>query len=136
MKTFLFRSMVGIFYGGFFAVIITNIAILMGDYATLDAALFMKNSIGAIFCGWFFTVSPLYFEINNLKLWQQTTLHFFTVLIFYFVLALGIKWIPFTLKSFLLNALIFIGIYIIIWVCFYLYFKNQAKKLNNELQHL
>lgn len=134
MKTFLFRSMIGIFFGAFLAVILTNSIVLFSAQDVLDGQLFLKNSLGSIFCGWFFTVSPLYFENTKLRLSQQTGLHFATVVILYFILAFGIGWIPFTVKSFVITLVIFIFFYLIFWTAFYLYFRNQVKKMNAELK--
>jgi len=136
MKTFLFRSIMGIFFGAFIAVFFTNLIVIFGDQEILDGQLFLKNSFGSIFCGWFFTVSPLYFENKNLRLSQQTGLHFITVVVLYFILAFGIGWVPFNLASFLLMLGVFIVFYAIFWITFYLYFRNQANKLNAELQEL
>ncbi|WP_144511412.1 DUF3021 domain-containing protein [Bacillus sp. FJAT-22090] len=136
MKTFLFRSMIGIFFGAFLSVIITNLYVLSNEHIMLDGTLFLKNSLGSIFCGWFFTVSALYFENPNLRLSQQTALHFVTVIILYFVLAFVIGWIPFNLISFLFAVGFFICFYLIFWTSFYLYFKRQMKKLNEELELL
>ena len=136
MKTFLFRSMVGIFFGAFLAVVVTNLIVYFGNQDVLDGQLFMKNSLGSIFCGWFFTVSPLYFENTKLRLSQQTALHFATVVVSYFILAFGIGWVPFTLKSFLVTLAIFIASYSIFWTVFYLYFRKQAQKMNAELDGL
>ncbi|WP_172370606.1 DUF3021 domain-containing protein [Sporosarcina jiandibaonis] len=136
MKTFLFRSMIGIFFGAFLAVIVTNSVVYFGNQDMLDGQLFMKNSLGSIFCGWFFTVSPLYFENPKLRLTQQTGLHFATVVVLYFILAFGIGWVPFTLKSFLVALLVFIVFYLFFWIAFYLYFRKQAQKLNEELKGL
>jgi len=136
MKTFIFRSFIGIFFGAFIAVLFININILSGKFEVIDGNLFLKNSIGSILCGWFFTVSPLYFENRNLTLAQQTILHFLTVMILYFMLALTIGWIPFSLKGILLALLISLVTYAISWVSFYLYFKIQAQKLNNDLKKL
>lgn len=136
MKTFLFRSIMGIFFGAFLAVLLTNSIVYFGRQDVLDGQLFLKNSLGSIFCGWLSTVSPLYFENMKLRLSQQTGLHFMTVFVLYFILAFGIGWIPFTMKSFLLTFVMFIVFYAIIWTSFYLYFRNQAKKLNAELDGL
>ncbi len=133
MKKFILRSLIGILFGGFIAVLFTNLNILFGNFETIDSNLFLKNSLGSIFCGWFFTVGPLYFENHKLKLHQQTLLHFFTVMILYFILALAIGWIPYTIKSILLTLAISIVVYALFWFAFYLYFKNQARKLNEEL---
>lgn len=136
MKTFLYRSIVGIFFGAFIAVMLTNSVVLFGDKDMLDGQLFLKNSLGTIFCGWFFTVTPLFFENANLRLSQQTALHFVTVVILYFVLAFGIGWVPLNVKSFLLALGFFIVFYSVFWTSFYLYFRGQAKKLNAELEGL
>lgn len=136
MKTFLFRSIIGIFFGAFLAVIVTNSVVYFGNQDVLDGQMFMKNSLGSIFCGWFFSVSPLYFENTKLRLTQQTILHFATVVVLYFVLAFGIGWIPFTVKSFLVALVVFIVFYLIFWTAFYMYFKKQAQKLNAELYNL
>jgi len=136
MKTFLYRSIIGIFFGAFIAVILTNSVVLFSGKDMLDGQLFLKNSLGSIFCGWFFTVTPLFFENTSLRLSQQTALHFVTVVILYFILAFGIGWVPFTVKSFLLVFVMFVVSYSIFWTSFYLYFRGQAKKLNAELQEL
>lgn len=136
MKIFLFRSMIGIFFGAFIFVMVTNSIVYFGEKEALDGQLFLKNSLGTIFCGWFFTVSPLYFENSNLRLAQQTGLHFVTIFVLYFILAFAIGWVPFTMNSFLLMLGIFIICYLIFWISFYLYFRKQARKLNAELQEL
>ncbi|PIC63218.1 hypothetical protein CSV79_12810 [Sporosarcina sp. P13] len=136
MKTFLFRSMIGIFFGGFLAVVLTSMIIYFGDVSTLDAGIFMKNALGTIFCSWFFSVTPLYFENENWSLVRQSSYHFITVLVLYFITAFGIGWIDFTMKSFLTFVGLFLSVYAVIWYCFYLYFANEAKKLNKELNEL
>lgn len=133
MKTFFVRSILGIFFGAFLAVMLTNSIVLFGEQATLNGQLFLKNSLGSIFCGWFFTVSPLYFENTKLRLYQQTLLHFLTVVLLYFILAFGIGWIPFEVKSFFVMLVLFLIVYAIFWISFYLYFKYQANQLNKQL---
>lgn len=136
MKTFLIRSILGIFFGAFLALIAMFAIIYFGEMESLNSNTFVKNSFGAVFCGWFFTVSPLYFENKNMNLQQQTTLHFATSALLYFVLAFVIEWIPFTIISALLNLALFIIVYLIIWTSFYLHFKKEAAKLNAELNDL
>jgi hypothetical protein len=136
MKAFLFRSLIGIFFGAFLSVMITNSIIYFGKETTLDGHDFLKNSLGSIFCGWFFSVTPFYFEISSLKLWQQTVLHFITVSILYFTLALGIGWYTITTAGIFLMVGIFLSIYVAIWTGFYLYFRTVSKKLNHELKNI
>ncbi|MEH7121873.1 DUF3021 domain-containing protein [Bacillus sp. JJ1532] len=136
MRTFTLRSFIGMFFGGFIAVLYTNLTILFGGFEMIDGSLFLKNSIGYILCGWFFTVSSLYYKNRNLKLSQQTIFHFLTVTILYLILALTIGWIPFTIQSILLTFLISIVTFTIFWIAFYLYFKNQARRLNDDLKKI
>jgi hypothetical protein len=136
MKTFLTRSILGIFFGSFLALVTILATIYFGDKEMLDAAILAKNILGTVFCGWFFTVTPLLFENDKLTLPVQTTLHFLSVSALYFIVAFVIGWIPFTMKGFIGMLVIFIGFYAIIWLSFYMYFKNQAAKLNEELKGL
>lgn len=134
MRNFLIRSIMGVFFGAFLSVIMTNSVVLSGQ-ETLDSELFLRNSLGSMLCGWFFTASTLYFENHKWSLRRQTVTHFVTVIVLYFVLAIGIGWFPFTVPSFLLMLAVFVVFYALFWTAFYFYFKNQAQKLNKELNH-
>lgn len=134
MNAFIFRSMIGIFFGAFIAVMTTSAFIYFGGQSTIDGLLFIKDAFGYIFCGWLFTVTPLYFKIRSLRLPMQTALHFLTVTIVYFILGLWIGWIQIDVKNFLIYLAISIFVYAIGWIGFYLYFKNESKKLNKDLR--
>jgi hypothetical protein len=136
MKTFLYRSIIGILIGSFVSVMVTSCIIYFGHLHAINGENFLKNSFGSIFCGWFFTVSSLYFELKSLRLSQQTALHFITVIVLYFSLSLGIGWIPFDWKSILISVAIFIAIYIVIWICICLYMKKLAKQMNEGLKKI
>ncbi|MFC5602036.1 DUF3021 domain-containing protein [Sporosarcina koreensis] len=136
MKTFLTRSILGIFFGSFLAIVTILAVIYIGNKEMLDASILGKNVLGTVFCGWFFTVTPLLFENEKLTLPVQTTLHFTSVTVLFFIVAFVIGWIPFTLKGFIGMLGIFIVFYTIIWLSFYMYFKKQAAQLNDELRGL
>lgn len=134
MNAFFFRSMIGIFFGAFIAVMTTSALIYFGGQTTIDGLLFIKDAFGYIFCGWLFSVTPLYFKIRSLRLPMQTALHFLTVTIVYFILSLWIGWIQIGVMNFLIYLAISIFGYAIGWIGFYLYFKNESKKLNKDLR--
>jgi hypothetical protein len=136
MKTFLTRSILGIFFGSFLAIVTILAVIYFGKKEMLDAAILGKNALGTVFCGWFFTVTPMLFENDKLTLPVQTTLHFICVSVLYFIVAFVIGWIPFTMKGFIGMLGIFIVFYASIWLSFYIYFRKQAAKLNEELRGL
>ncbi|SIR08315.1 Protein of unknown function [Peribacillus simplex] len=133
MKTLLFRSFVGICFGALVMVLTCFGVIAFGEAASLDSGIFVKNAIGCILCGWFFSTATLFFENENWSLLSQTILHFLTVSILYFLLSFFVGWIPFSLKGFAIGIGIFIPFYMIIWTIFYLYFRFQMKILNDGL---
>lgn len=136
MKTFLTRSILGIFFGSFLALVTILLVSNLGEKDMLDAAILSKNALGTVFCGWFFAVTPLIFENEKLTLPVQTTLHFLSVTVLYFIVAFVIGWIPFTVKGFIGMLGIFIVFYSVIWMAFYMYFRKQAATLNEELREL
>ena len=136
MKYFLYKSVIGIFFGAFLMVVITSGFIIFTGLHVLDAKVFLQNAAGTIFLGWTFTVSPFYFSIQRLSRWQQTLLHFITVSIPFFLVATAIGWIPTGFRSFLIMIGIFIAIYLILWSGFYFYYKNLSEKLNDELKKI
>lgn len=134
MKTFLIRSIVGIFFGAFLSMVMTYTVIWSGQ-ETLDSGLFMQNSLGSMLCGWFFAVSSLIFDHHKWSLRRQTVTHFITVIVLYFLLAFGLGWFSFTVQDFLFTLVIFVVFYFLFWLAFYFYFKNQAQKMNRELRN-
>ncbi|MGN7386341.1 DUF3021 domain-containing protein [Sporosarcina sp. SAFN-015] len=136
MKTFAIRSILGIFFGSFLTLVVLFFVIYAGNNETLNSSILVKNAVGTVFCGWFFTVTPLFFENEKLTLPVQTIFHFICVSVLYFIVAFVIGWVPFTAIGFLSILSLFIVIYAIIWTAFYLYFKKQATALNEELKEL
>ncbi|WOV87209.1 DUF3021 domain-containing protein [Sporosarcina oncorhynchi] len=136
MKTFLTRSLLGIFFGSFLTLVVLFAVIYIGGNETLDSSILVKNALGQVFCGWFFTVTPLLFENERLTLPVQTALHFLCVSVLYFIVAFVLGWVPFTVGGFIGILGLFIVVYAIIWSAFYMYFKKQAEKLNEELNGL
>ena len=136
MKTFLFRSMIGIFFGAFIAVIMTNSCLFWRKRSAGRTIIFEKFTRLHLLRLVFHCHDHSILKIRIYGLSQQTALHFVTVVILYFILSFGIGWVPFTVKSFLLALGLFIVSYSMFWTSFYLYFRKQAKKLNAELEGL
>ncbi|ANU24208.1 DUF3021 domain-containing protein [Planococcus donghaensis] len=134
MKKFIIRSLIGIFFGAFLSIVMTY-TVIWGGQETLNSAVFLRNSLGTMFCGWFFTVSNLLFENHSWSLLRRTITHFAIVMVLYFVLGFGIGWFPFTLEGFLIVLVIFVVCYFVFWLACYAYFKNQAQKMNKELSN-
>lgn len=134
MKTFLIRSLGGICFGALVSVLICFGIIGFGDVEQLDSGLFVTNTIGCLLCGWFFSVAALIFEVERWSLLLQTVVHFVIVSILYFILSFNIGWIPYSTNRLILGIGAFLLMYAIIWTIFYLYFRRQAKLLNELIE--
>lgn len=134
MKTFIFRSFGGICFGALVMVVICFGIIVFGEVGQLNSGIFMKNAIGTLLCGWFFSVATLIFEVERWSLLFQTFIHFVTVSILYFILSFSIGWIPYSTTGIILGIGVFLVIYAIIWTIFYLYFRHQTKLLNELIE--
>ena len=136
MKSFLLRSLIGIGVGAILMVVSTMSIVLLGNESTLDGELYVKNALGSLLCGWFFAVAAMIFEIKKLVLWQQTLIHFILITVLYFIFANWIGWVPYHEGIFLTMIAVFMVIYVVMWMSFYLYFKRQAAKMNENLNRL
>ncbi|MGY4688688.1 DUF3021 domain-containing protein [Salibacterium sp. K-3] len=133
MKTFLYQSFIGICFGALVSIFIHYGFIFFGGVEELDAGSFVTNSLGSMFCGWFFSVGALIFAKEDMSLAGRTVIHFITVTTLYFVLSFVIGWIPFTIPGFMIGMGMFLVIYLVIWLSFFIYFYNEMKKLNKAL---
>lgn len=113
--------------------VLTCLGVIAFGGGSLDSGIFVKNAIGCILCGWFFSTATIIFENEKWSLLSQTILHFLTVSILYFLLSFFVGWIPFSLKGLAIGIGIFIPFYMIIWTAFYLYFRFQVKILNEGI---
>lgn len=136
MKTFLKRSILGIMFGSFLALVTTFSVIYFGNREVLDAAMFVRNAGGSVLCGWLFAVASLLFENDKFSLAVKTALHFAFVSVFYFIIAFVTRWFPFTWSGFVIMLGIFVAFYLLIWLSFYMYFRKQAARLNDDLHKI
>ncbi|WP_167353379.1 DUF3021 domain-containing protein [Peribacillus muralis] len=135
MKRLLVRSFVGICFGALVMVLTCFGVIGIGGVQGLDSEIFVKNAMGCLLCGWFFSTATILFEIEKWSLLFQTTMHFLTVTILYFLLSFFVGWIPFTIRGLMTGIAIFLPFYAIIWLSFYIYFRYQVKILNDGLDN-
>ncbi|MFD2705820.1 DUF3021 domain-containing protein [Salibacterium lacus] len=133
MKTLVFQSFVGICFGALVSILIYYGVIFFGGIEELDAGRFVTDSLGSMFCGWFFSVGGLIFAKESWSLTKRTGIHFVTMTMLYFVLAVVIGWIPFTIWGLVIGMALYLVLYAVIWICFFVYFYNEMRKLNEAL---
>jgi len=133
MKGFAHRSFQGLSIGAFIAVLTMVMIIWFGEVEVISGREYIRNSLGSMAVGWFFSISTYLFETDKISLLQKTGLHFAILAIFYFGISYILNWIPFSAESFIWILGAFILIYAVIWLLFYFYYRHQVMQINKEI---
>jgi hypothetical protein len=98
-----------------------------------------ENMIRNIWCGALVGVSfylpSLIYEQEKLPRSIQTIIHMGIGFIVYFIVAIYAQWIPTTAGPWAIVGFVVFGILgaLTIWFAFYLYYKNEATRINQKL---
>ncbi|GAB3046375.1 DUF3021 domain-containing protein [Virgibacillus ainsalahensis] len=126
------RITTGIAFGGIF----TFIALSIMKFNNLEASVseVWQHMLASLVVGIYFGLSSFIFEMNESSYLKKTIIHFSISIIFYFIVALTVGWIPVTPWAFIGSILVFMLIYSLFGTGYYLYYKKVEAALNNELQ--
>ena len=140
------RAIMGFIYGVFIGQTILILESLMahdGNFYPVAASLveLAGTKIGAVIIQYFltgiigttFAATTVLFEIDNWSLLKQTIIHFIITSIVMYIAGFLCGWFPHKLSSTLIWFGIFIVIYVIFWISFSSYYKNKVKKMNEAL---
>lgn len=100
---------------------------------------FAKNAVGAIFVGIGFGTTPIVYLSSRLPMGVKVFLHFAVGMGIFYPAALYLGWIPFYpdhAARIILQFLISCVIFAVFWSFFYLFYRNEAKKINDRLKEL
>ena len=140
------RAIMGFIYGVFIGQTILILESLMardGNFYPVAASLvnLAGTKIGAVIIQYFltgligttFAATTVLFERDNWSLLKQTIIHFIITSIVMYIAGFLCGWFPHKLSSTLIWFGIFIVIYVIFWISFSSYYKNKVKKMNEAL---
>ncbi len=140
------RAIMGFMYGVFIGQTILILESLMardGNFYPVAASLvnLAGTNIAAVIIQYFltgiigttFAATTVIFEMDNWSLLRQTILHFIITSIVMYIAGFLCGWFPHKLSSTLIWFGIFIVIYVIFWISFSFYYKNKVKKMNEAL---
>ena len=129
----------GISWGAtIFTFIMIGIAAAGGETFSMSSTLFIKHAIGCLIVGMGFTIPSLIYEKKNLSIKIQTLIHMSCGFLIYLPVAYYLGWLPvslgwqvilFTLACAIITAFA-------IWYGYYLYYKWEAKRINQKLGKL
>ena len=140
------RAIMGFVYGVFIGQTILILESLVGgngNFYPVSAYLLQHSSsqMVAVIIQYFltgiigisFATTTLIFEIDSWSITAQTALHFAITSVVMYIAGFLCGWFPHSVRSTIIWFSIFIVIYVIMWICFTLYFRKQTKKINEAL---
>ncbi|MCI9448025.1 MAG: DUF3021 domain-containing protein [Lachnospiraceae bacterium] len=141
VKTVMKYILSGISLGCTFFVVMCLSFFLGGGEAMLEAICrdFARQSVGAMLVGIACGGTAVIYQFRRPSVMVKVIIHFCVGMGVFYPVALYLGWIPFcpdrvimTVLQFLFSCIIFT----IIWFCFYLFNRNEAKRINQRLREL
>lgn len=132
IKEVIKRIMSGIAAGGLATFIVVTVFMLKDD--VISATILWFNMLGGFGIGIYSAVSSLIFESESWSRLKQLCIHFPMSFSVYFLIAVPLDWVPFTIWTVILVLVALILYYSLFWLGFWIYAKKQAAKLNDELK--
>jgi len=127
----------GIGYGSFWIVVVCIVLEFLAPGALRGLMEnFTVHALGSIAVGIGTATTPIVYEFDRLRRWQQITIHATVGLGTFFTVAFSLGWLPMA-SPFAIAVSVVLGVIIFfaIWYGFYLYGKYEAKKINEKLRN-
>src|SRR5690625_1427405 len=126
------RAMFGIAYGGISTFIALTVLMILEINSPVSQI--WLYTLAGFMIGIYFGVASFIFEIDHWSPLKTTVIHFLLSIVFYFMIALSIGWIPFTLTAIIISIFIFTAVYCVYWLGYRTYYKRVEDNLNKNLQ--
>lgn len=100
---------------------------------------FAKHSIGAMIIGIACGTTAIIYQFNRPCVFVKIIIHFCIGIGVFYPVAIYLDWIPFYPNKVIFTILQFLfscSIFLTIWLCFYLFNRNEAKRINQRLKEL
>lgn len=100
---------------------------------------FTRQSLGAIIVGIACGGTAIVYQFDRPTFLLKTIIHFCVGMGIFYSTAIYLGWIPFYPDRKIITVLQFLfscGIFMAIWFCFYLFNRNEAKRINKRLKEL
>ena len=119
-------------------VIMFGSAIVGDTFLAKTSEEFIRQFLAAMIVGIGFVVPTLIYDNRNLSRWVQILIHMGIGFIVYFPIAVHLGWIPTNLglKMTVLSVLIAIISTFVILLVHFIYYKYEADKMNQKIDHL
>lgn len=129
----------GIGWGCTCFVVINCIGVIIAGNDWLKPVMdnFLAQALGSVFVGICCATSAIVYTFEKLARWKQIAIHFAVGLTGYIATAYKLMWIPVQGIGYgAIFIIIAVLIFTAIWFCFYMFNKQEAKKMNARLKEL
>lgn len=136
MKKVLGKTFLGIAWGCTInCMVMLAIALTQGD-VSFSAAEYVKQLICSAFVGVAFGVPTIVYENEKLPQGIKCLIHMGIGFIVYFIAAFIAGWFPtgMGIGIFITSTLAMIALSFVVYFFFWLYYRNEAKKINNKIK--
>ena len=122
--------------------VIMCLSFFVGDGEDLLALIFKdfaRRSIGAMIVGIACGGTAIIYQSSRLSGFVKRIIHFCVGMGVFYPIVIYLGWIPFYPNRISITVLQFLfscGIFMAIWFCFYLFNRNEAKRINERLREL
>lgn len=129
----------GIVWGWMFFVLTYLVFDLLGASVVTEHLneTFRWQALGSALVGMGFATPSIVYTSERLRLWQQLLIHLGIGMPVYLAVAFWLGWMPRqsagAVVGFVLLALV---IFFLIWSCFFLYNRHEAKRMNERLRQM
>lgn len=100
---------------------------------------FARQSIGSMIVGIACGSTSIVYQFDRPSGLLKLIIHFCVGMGVFYPVSIYLGWIPFHPERVLYTVIQFLfscGIFIMIWLCFYLFNRNEAKRINDRLREL
>ncbi len=100
---------------------------------------FARQSIGAMAVGIACGSTSIVYQFDRPGGFWKVIIHLCVGMGVFYPVGINLRWFPFHPDRMLLSVLQFLcscGIFMLIWSCFYLFNRNEAKRINERLREL
>lgn len=140
MKKIIFRIIIGIAWGCTICTLIGLVGAIMNDdtFFQITKQAYIKQVVCSIITGIGFSLPTIIYDTDKVSNGLKALIHMGTGLTIYFIAAFYAGWIPTENGIGLMIAtIIFATVFAFaIWLGFYLYYKREAKKINQKIRDI
>ena len=105
------------------------------DGLQFDTVSFTTNAIGSVIVGIAAATTPIVYEFDRLRRWQQVMIHAVVCLGVFIPVAFWLGWLPaWSGRAIAMSVVWSVVFFWLVWLGFYMYSRHEARQINQKLK--